>query len=372
VVQDRGVPTPATLSDPLDLPHGPRWPHRIALAPLTNHQSEPDGRLGEQERDWLVRRAEGGMALTMTCAAHVSAAGQSFPGQLAVWDDRFRPGLERLARDLRTASQGASGGRTSVQLQHGGRRAAPALSGLPRVGAWEEEATGTRALSTGELEQVVADFVAAAVRCEQAGFDGVELHGAHGYLLCQFLDGRHNHRTDGYGGSAEDRSRLLREVAHEVRAATGADFQVGVRLTPERSGILLAESTALAARLAASGDVDYLDLSMWDVGKRPFEAEHSGSLLIEHLAAIERGDVPLGVAGEVRDAATAQWCLDRGVDFVLVGTGAILHHDFAARALADPGFRAVAPPVSREHLAAESVGPRFVDYLAADWDDLVA
>lgn len=361
-----------SLAEPLDLPRGPRWPHRVALAPLTNHQAEPDGSLSEQERAWLVRRAEGGMALTMTCAAHVSAAGQSFPGQLAVWDDRFLPGLERLAADLRTASDASSGGRTSVQLQHGGRRALPELSGHPRVGAWDDEETGTRALSTGEVEQVVADFVAAAVRCERAGFDGVELHGAHGYLLCQFLDGRHNHRTDGYGGSAEDRSRLLREVAAEVRRATGPDFQLGVRLTPERSGILLAESTALAAQLAASGDVDYLDVSLWDVRKEPHEAAYSGTLLIDHFAALERGGVPLGVAGEVTGSATAQWCLERGVDFVLVGTAAILQHDVAARMVADPAFEAVRPPVSREHLAAESVGPRFVDYLATNWDDLVA
>lgn len=364
--------THAALDDPLDLPRGPRWPHRIGLAPLTNHQSEPDGTLSAQERDWLVRRAEGGTALAMTCAAHVAAAGQSFPGQLGVWDDRFLPGLERLAADLRAAGDASLGGRTSVQLQHGGRRARPDLSGLPRVGPWDDEETGTRALTTGELEQVVADFVAAAVRCERAGFDGVELHGAHGYLLCQFLDGRHNLRTDGYGGSAEDRSRLLREVATEVRRATGPDFQLGVRLTPERSGILLAESTALAGQLAASGDVDYLDLSLWDVRKEPFEPAYAGSLLIEHFGGLARGGVPLGVAGGITDAATARWCLDRGVDFVLVGTAAILHHDFAARALADPSFRAVRPPVTRAHLEAESVGPRFVDYLARDWDDLVA
>jgi 2,4-dienoyl-CoA reductase-like NADH-dependent reductase (Old Yellow Enzyme family) len=109
------------------------------------------------------------------------------------------------------------------------------------------DATGARALTTHEVDQVVADFVAAAVRAEAAGFHEVELHGAHGYLLCQFLSGDLNRRTDRYGGSLENRARLLLEIVHGVRAALGPDTALRVRLStsPPVSASSNAEPTAI-------------------------------------------------------------------------------------------------------------------------------
>lgn len=353
------------LAAPLDLDHGPAWGNRFAVAPLTNMQSHPDGTLSDDEHAWLVRRAAGGFGMTMTCAAHVSQAGQCFPSQLAIWDDRFLPGLTRLATSLREA-----GSISSVQLQHGGRRADAGLSGVPVVAPWDDPAKGAGALSTADVEQVVEDFVAAAVRAERAGFDGVEVHGAHGYLVGQFLSDR-NHRADRYGGSFENRTRMLREVLRGIRRATGPDFQLGLRLTPERNGIVLAEARALAGEVLASGLLDYLDMSLWDAFKEPHEEEHRDRLLIEHFADLPRGGTRLGVAGRILSATDAAWCLEQGADFVLIGAGAILHHDFPRLALADPAFRLV-QPMPREHLVRESVGPAFLDYLATNWDDFVA
>ncbi len=355
------------LSDPLTFAHGPAWANRFALAPLTNWQSNDDGTLHDDEYHWLVRRAEGGFGLTMTCAAHVSQGGQAFPGQLAVWDDRFLPGLARLADGLRTA-----GSVSSIQLQHGGRRADPDLTGRANVAPWDDPERNTRALTTGEVQEVVEDFVAAAVRAEQAGFDGVEVHGAHGYLIGQFLDGRHNQRTDGYGGSLDHRSRMLVEILTGIRHRTGPDFQVGLRLTPERNGILLSEARTVAAEVLASGLLDYLDMSLWDAFKEPYEEEHGGRPLIDFFTDLPRGTTRLGVAGKIADAAGARECLDRGADFVSIGTGAILHHDFARRAVDDSSFRSIGQPVSRDHLIGESVGPAFLTYLATNWDDFVA
>jgi 2,4-dienoyl-CoA reductase-like NADH-dependent reductase (Old Yellow Enzyme family) len=225
-------------------------------------------------------------------------------------------------------------------------------------------------MSTGEVEAMVEDFVAAAVRAERAGFDGVQLHGAHGYLLGQFLDARHNHRTDGYGGDLDGRVRPLLDVVEGVRAATGPDFQLGVRLTPEGTGISLEEGVETARRLLDSDLLDHLDMSLWDVFMRPRTG--ADGLLIEHFARLPRRRTALGVAGSVTSTRDALWCLEQGADFVTVGIGAILHHDFAARALGDPDFRVRERPVSREDLRAESVGEAFLDYLAAGWDDLVA
>lgn len=353
-----------SIADRLSLDHGPDWRNRLALAPLTNTQSHPDGSLSEDETRWLEARGEGGFGLVMTAAAYVAPAGQAWAGQLGIASDAHLPGLARLAQRL-----SATGARSAVQLHHGGRRADPALSGRPNQCPWDDPAKHAVAMTPGEVEQLVADFVAAAVRAERAGFDGAEVHGAHGYLLGQFLDGR-NQRTDGYGGSLDHRVRVLLEVLEGIRAATGPDFQLGLRLTPEGSGITLDEGREIARRMLASELLDYLDMSLWDVFMRPRGGAEG--LLIEHFTDLPRGRTRLGVAGRVLSSADARWCLEKGAEIVTVGFGAIFHHDFAARALADPDFAARPGPLSREELRAEAVGPAFIDYLAAGWDDVVA
>ena len=346
--------TVTTLLDALSLTRGPQWANRLALAPLTNLQSHPDGTLSDDERRWLRMRAEGGFGLVMTCAAHVQAVGQGFPGQLGVFGDQHLPGLTALADDLR-----AAGAISSVQLHHAGIRSPHDLVGQP-VGASDDEETGARALSTGEVEQLVADFVAAAVRVERAGFDGVEVHGAHGYVVAQFLSAETNRRTDRYG---EDRALLLREVLDGVRRETGPSFQVGLRLSPERFGMRLAEVRPLVAELLAGGQLDYLDLSLWDVTKETVEEEHRDRPLLEHFTDLPRHGTRLGVAGKVTTAERAQGALDRGADFVLLGRAAILHHDFPRQVGLDPAFAAVTPPVTEQHLLDQGLGPVFVEYM---------
>lgn len=354
------------LATPLTLSHGPTWANRIALAPLTNWQSHADGTLGEDEYRWLTMRAAGGFGLTMTCAAHVQASGQGFPGQLGAWSDAHLPGLARLAAGIR-----AAGSVSCLQLQHSGRRADVALSGQAAVAPWDDAETGARALSHAEVEQLTQDFIAAARRAERAGFQGVELHGAHGYLLAQFLDAEHNRRDDGYGGRLEQRTRILFDLIAGIRAATAPDFQLGLRLSPERFGILMPEALALAQQVLADGRLDWLDMSLWDCFKPSRDPAYADRPLIDHFAALPRGRTRLGVAGRIMDAPTAARCLQAGADFVLVGRGAMLHHDFARRALADPAFRSAERPVSRAHLQAEGLGPAFLQYVASTWPDFM-
>ncbi|GAA4820104.1 NADH:flavin oxidoreductase [Nocardioides caeni] len=365
--------TDPQLADRLTLDHGPGWANRFALAPLTNTQSHPDGTLSDAEHDWLVARGRGGFGLTMTCAAYATPAGKAWQGQLGISSDEHLPGLTRLADSLR-----ATGTTSSVQLHHGGRRADASITGEPLACPWDEPDRGVTALTTAEVEQVVADFVAAAVRAEQAGFDGVEVHGAHGYLLCQFLDARRDRRTDRYGGSLDGRLQVFLEVLSGIRDATGPDFQLGLRLTPEGNGITLPDGREIARRLLASGTLDYLDMSLWDVFMKPrgqyddWDEWDPERLLIDHFTDLPRHGALLGVAGKVLSAADARWCLERGADFVSVGTGAILHHDFAARSVGDTDFRARPMPAPREVLAGECVSERFLDYLSVTFDDVVA
>lgn len=350
---------------PLDLLRGPSWANRLALAPLTNKQSNADGTLSDDEREWLVARARGGFGLVMTCATYVAPEGQAWEGQLGLSDDRHLRGLGTLTDELR-----AAGSVSSVQLHHGGLRADPAVSGTQAVAPWDDEAKSVRALTTSEVHAAVDAFVSAARRAEQVGFDGVEVHGAHGYLVGQFLDGRHNHRADGYGGSVEDRSRFLLEILEGIRQTTRPDFQVGLRLSPERFGIDVDEAAALTARVMADGRVDYLDLSLWDARKQPHGIADD-RLLLEHFSSLPRHGVRLGYAGKILSTADVDWCLEHGADFATIGTGAIIHHDFARRVVADPAFVSDPQPVTRARLEAESVGPAFVEYLATNWDDFV-
>ncbi|MGH6614596.1 NADH:flavin oxidoreductase [Sphingomonas sp.] len=356
----------AALHDPLGFRRGPAMANRMVLAPLTNLQSHDDGTLSDDEFAWLVKRAAGGFGLVMTCAASVHPLGKGFPGQLGVHNDAHLPGLARLAAALR-----AGGALSSVQLQHSGMRAPQALIGAQPVGVVDDPERGVRGLSTAEVEQAVEDFIVAALRAERAGFDGVEIHGAHGYLPCQFLDVRRNQRHDKYGGSADNRARLLIEIIAGVRASARPDFQIGVRLSPERYGVDLGESRALAARILAGGQVDYLDMSCWDAFKQPEDPAWAGRALIDWFTDLPRHGTRLGIAGKLTDARSARECLTRGADFVLIGRGAILHHDFARRVGQDADFASVALPVGRAHLAREGLGEKFIDYMAT-WQGFVA
>ena len=356
----------STLFTPLTFAHGPAMKNRLMLAPLTNTQSHVDGRMSDEEFKWLTMRAEGGFGLTMTCAAHIQSIGQGFPGQMGCWSDEHLEGLTRLASTIK-----ANGSVAVVQLHHAGMRSPAELIGEAPVCPSDNEEFKARALTGEEVEQLVEDFIAGAVRAEKAGFDGVEIHGAHGYVLAQFLSPEVNLRTDQWGGSAENRARIVIDILKGVRARCRPDFQLGLRLSPERFGIVLAECRDLAQQLMSEGLIDYLDMSLWDVRKAPMDEAFAGQSLINVFTSLDRGAVRLGVAGKVMTPADAAWCLEEGCDFVLIGRGAILHHDWPKLAAADGNFRPISLPVTREHLHREGLSDRFVTYMGA-WKGFVA
>ncbi|HEY8617054.1 NADH:flavin oxidoreductase [Phenylobacterium sp.] len=351
------------LFEPISFQRGPQWKNRFMLAPLTNQQSHPNGLLSEDEFRWLTMRAQGGFGLTMTCAAHVAAQGQGFPGQLGIFADDHLAGLTRLAAEIRR-----HGSVSSVQLHHAGNRSPKDLVGEPLCPSDDPE-TGARAFTGEEVEGLVESFAAAAVRAERAGFDGVEIHGAHGYVIAQFLSPELNRREDRWGGSVENRARLLFEIIDAIRARTRADFQLGLRLSPERFGLKLAEIREVTQEVLRQGKIDYLDMSLWDVAKEPVEEEFKGRKLASYFSELDRGPVKLGAAGKIMTPAEAAALLAGGYDFAVIGRAAILHHDFPEKAR-DAAFQPVARPVSPAHLEAEGLSPAFVDYMR-NWPGFV-
>ncbi len=342
-----------SLFDPLTFKSGATLKSRFVLSPLTNLQSHPDGVLSDDEFRWLTMRAEGGFALTMTCAASVQEEGLGFPGQLGFHDDRHLPGLTRLAARIKELGSHAVG-----QLHHGGLRSLK----NPKAPSADEKLKA-EAMTSDEIRHSRDCFIAAARRAEQAGFDGVELHGAHGYLICSFLSPELNRRDDAYGGDAERRMRFLLELVDGVRAATKPGFSLGVRLSPERWGLVVTEIADVAQRLMRDAKVDYIDMSLWDFRKEPQDEAFRGRTLASYFTELERSDVRLGAAGKIMSAQDARDVLAAGFDFPVLGRAAILHHDFPKRVAADANFASVATPVSEAYLRDEGLGPAFVNYM---------
>ena len=337
--------------------------NRLALAPLTNGQSHPDGRLADEEVRWLERRAAGGFGVVTTCAAYVAPEGKAWAGELGVDDDGDLPALRGLATALR--GHGALG---MVQLFHGGLRAAREVSGRPTwsASAHREDAPGyevPRAGTIDDIEGAIAAFAAAARRCAEAGFDGVELHGAHGYLLSQFLSSTYTRRDDAWGGSLEGRARLMRETTRAVRAAVPAGFVVGVRLSPEdfgqARGMDLDENLALARWLCDDG-ADFLHLSLWRSSLNTTKRPEAHALPLFRAAV--PADVALFVAGQVWTPAEAEALLARGADVIALGRSAIVNPDWPRHA-AVAGWEPRRPPLTPAELADVAVSPAFVGYL---------
>lgn len=354
-----------TTTDVVPFAHGPSMPNRFMLAPLTNMQSHADGTLSDAEHHWLTMRATGGFGLTMTCAAHVQAVGQGFPGQLGTFSDDHIEGLTRLATDI-----GDRGSVSIVQLHHAGNRSPKDLIGTDPVCPSDDPSTGARALTTDEVDRLVIDFVRAAERCDAAGFDGIELHGAHGYLICQFLSSELNRRSDQYGGSLENRSRVLRDIINGIRQRCRPDFHVGVRLSPERFGMVLDEICELFGWLVDGGKVDMIDMSLWDCFAPAKDAAHANRRLIDIFAELPRGDVRLAVAGKLYGGDDITRAIDAGADIVALGRAAILHHDFPKLVVADPHVHMRGLPVTADELRAEGLSDGFVGYMRS-WPGFV-
>ena len=206
------------LFEPIAFPGGAAAANRFMLAPLTHTMSSEDGTLSPEDFLWLVPRARGGFGLITTAAAHVQASGQGFPGQPGIFSDRHVAGLSRLAEAVRT-----EGSLLLVQLHHAGARSpADLIAGAP-AGPSDNPEKGVRALGLAEVEQLTEDFITAAERAQRAGCDGVEVHGAHGYVISQFLSPAMNQRSDRYGGSLENRARLLFDVVDRPQKVVRAE-----------------------------------------------------------------------------------------------------------------------------------------------------
>lgn len=351
------------LFEPFRFRNGVMAPNRITLAPLTNQQSHPDGTLSDTELHWLVRHAAGGFGIVTSCAAFVQQDGKAWPGELGVDRDDQIERLGVLATAIR-----AHHALPMVQLFHGGTRAPSEVSGSRPWSASEyvEDRPGyevPRAATEADLEGVIEAFAAAAGRCAKAGFAGVELHGAHGYLLSQFLSTTMNVRTDQWGGSLENRARLMRRTMQAVRARVPADFVVGVRLSPEDFGQakgLDLDETVQVARWLCDDGAEFIHLSLWRTERMTTKRPDEHAIPLFRAACPK--DVAIIAAGNLWTRADGEAALARGADLIALGRSAIANPDWANDAR-DPSWEPRRPPLTRDELVARAASPEFAIYL---------
>ncbi len=351
--------SPNLNSSNLTFLSGKQMPNRFMLAPLTNLQSHDDGTLSEDEYNWLTMRAKGGFGLTMTCAAFAEKTGKGFDGQLGAAGDGHFDGMKRLADGIKE-----HGSLAYTQIVHGGMRTLEKFTGERPVCPSDNGETGARAMTLDEIKATEEAFINAAILSEKAGFDGMEIHGAHGYLLCQFLSAEINRREDDYGGSLENRTRIIDNIIAGIKQACDSSFSLALRLSPARFGVQIDEIVAYYERLCAARTLDFIDMSLWDVFQVVDEGAYEGQRLVDIFAQLNRHDTKLTVAGKITTGEDVKNVLDAGVDFVALGRAGILHHDWPQKFAADENFQSIPTPVTKAHLTTEGLGPKFVSYMS--------
>jgi 2,4-dienoyl-CoA reductase-like NADH-dependent reductase (Old Yellow Enzyme family) len=336
--------------------------NRLAVAPMTTTQSHPDGSISEAESRWLERLAADGYGVVITCAAAVSRTSIAFPNQLSLGDDALLAGLSAVA--ARLAARGTLG---VVQLCHGGARALPSLTGVEAHSASRYELplpgfVAPRELSAAQIELIVEDFAAAGERAARAGFGGVELHGANGYLFTQFISTMTNHRRDAWGGSLENRARLARDVVRALRRRVPPGFVLGFRLSFENAGpetgLDLDENIQILEWLAEDG-IDYGHLSHLNLAAP--SVKYPREIALQYIRARVDRALPLMAAGGVVSRVDAERALELGADLVAVGRAAIGNTQLPARLARSEALART--PYEAASLAALGISDDFLRYL---------
>jgi len=299
---------------------------------MTTYSSFDSGEIDPEELQFLSRRAKGGFAAVMTAACYIHPSGHAFKGQWSCHDDKFLPSLISAAKAIQ---QG--GAKAILQIHHGGRQCPGKLCGgqpvAPSAVAYDRpNAEVPRELTEAEIYELIEAYGDAARRAEQAGFDGVEIHGANTYLLQQFVSPQSNLRTDKW--NAND-LLFVRRVVENVKAKVSPDYCVGYRFSPEEPsepGIRL-EHTERLINLLCSCSLAFLHVSLSQYDQPSLhdkESEPILSILLRYL----NGRLPLISVGAINDLESANNAMELGSTALAVGKCAITDPDFVQKLIA--------------------------------------
>lgn len=295
-------------------------PNRFVRSATHEYMADDEGNVSDNQVELYRRLAEGEVGLIITGHAFVQPSGKASPRQTAVYDDRFVQGLARIPEAVRGYPT-----RIVLQISHAGRQTKARLCGCvpvsPSAVYDPVSKIMPRELSGEEIRALVADFVAAAGRAKRAGFDGVQLHAAHGYLISSFLSPHTNRRTDEWGGPVENRARVLLEVLRGVKETCGGGFPALVKLnsTDFLEGGLTVDDAVRIARLLEAGGIDAIEVSggMAEAGRGSvWPGLRSGAdegYFVENAARIKQAvGVPVFGLGGIRTLAVAEKIVEEG------------------------------------------------------------
>ncbi len=307
--------------------------NRIVMPPMANGKAKSNGHVSEDILDFYRQRAENGLGLVIVEHCFVNERGKAHEGQLGIHDDHVMEGLIALAKTIKE-----TGSLAVAQISHAGSQVTSdeahdtPLSASAVLHPVMEEAPLPEKMSLQEIQDLVEDFRKAAIRAKKAGFDGVEIHGAHGYLLNQFYSPLTNQRDDEYGGSRKSRLALSLEITAQIRHAVGKDYPVLYRLGAVdgiKEGLVLEDGVYAAMRLEKEG-IDLLDVSGGMKGSR---AGRSGAGYFEFASSAvkEKVSVPVLVTGGITEPKEAERILEnKSADLIGVGR-ALLKDPFWAK-----------------------------------------
>ena len=332
------------LFAPFTLPSGVVMRNRVVMAPMTTWSGNADGTVTDEEVAYYQKRVSGA-GLVITGCTHVQANGIGFTDEFAAFDDRFIPSLSRLAAAAKSGGAPAllqifhAGNKAVAELSPGGEVVSASAVGVPAsaFGA----ATTPRQLSESEVAEAITAFGDATRRAIEAGFDGIELHGAHGFLIQNFFSPHYNQRQDQWGGSLENRMRFALAIVAEVRRVAQAHakgpFALGYRISaeePDADGLRIDDSLVLIDRLIAA-KVDYVHVSLGSVlENKPIgssEFETIAQIVLEHVD----GRIPVFAAGQILVPAQADAALALGLTGVAVGRGLVINPNWVELARAE-------------------------------------
>lgn len=361
-----------SLFSPFMLTEKIKLRNRIVMAPMTTWSANPDGTISEQELEFYKRRSQN-VGLVITGCTYVTPSGIGFTHEFAAYDDRFINSLEKL-----TAAAKSGGAPAILQIFHAGNKAIPELvpnndvisasASSVKSGDFMKRVVQSREMTENEIQETIRAFGDVTKRAIKAGFDGVELHGAHGFLLQNFFSPLFNQRNDRWGGDLEGRMRfplaVLQEVKNVVYEYATKPFAIGYRISPEESatgGLRIEDTYKLLDRLISSG-ISYIHTSLVSINDSyPVESPNGPrtiELILNHIA----GRVPVIAAGKIRTPSQAQEAISTGLPLVAIGKGLVINPEWVT--LAESG---------RDHEIQTTLNPQLVHELTIPdklWDQI--
>ena len=326
-------PKYAPLFQTYTLNNGVTIKNRLVVAPMTHFGSQADGLISDQERTFLNNRA-GDMGLFITAATLVQKDGKAFHGQPEATGEHCLDSLKETAQILQ--QQGA---KAILQIHHGGSKAIDdLLDGLDKISASASEAEHAREATAEEVEALIASYAQAADLALRAGFDGVEIHGANGYLIQQFYSAQSNRRNDQWGGSLENRMRFPLAVIDAVVAVREKhqrdDFIIGYRFSPEEpgdNGLTMIETGALIDALVQK-PLQYLHVSLWEFDKKIRRGGDTAQTRMQFIHERINGKLPLIGVGNLFTADQILAAYETGwAEFIALGKTVMINPHIATQ-----------------------------------------